>query len=884
MKLLFHTFFILLILNSLIFANEYFTSKDTVFATRSDFPIVIDGILNEPVWRSAKGVSEFTQRDPIEGAKPSFETVVYVAYDDLALYIGARMYDSAPDSIIAKLGRKDVWMNSDFFAFAVDAYLDRRSGFFFGINAAGTFYDGTMMNDDWNDDSWDGVWDAKVNLDELGWTAEFRIPFSQLRFHKQDSYVWGINFRHDIQRYNEENYLVFTPKDGSGFVSRFPVLVGIEGIDAARNFELLPYARLKAEYIQTDAGDPFNDGSRYQPGFGADMKLGIGNNLTLDGTINPDFGQVEVDPAVINLSDVETFFPEKRPFFIEGASIFNFGRGGSRSNWGFNWGDPNFFYSRRIGQAPRGTDDLPDYDFIDIPDGTSILGAGKLSGKITDWNVGAVAALTNREYANLDSAGRRSETEVEPLTGWGILRAQKEIDQGFQGIGLMATVVNRRFKDERMRDQFNSESFSFGLDGWTFLDADKEWVMTAWGGISHVNGNNTRMINLQENSQHYFQRPDACHVSVDSNATSLTGYAARILLNKQKGNLFFNTAAGFIKPEFDVNDAGFFWRSDVINWHVAGGYRWTEPGKIFRRANLTFASFQSYDFDKNLTDFGFFHFGAFQFLNYYSFKWDFGYFPETFDNRKTRGGPLMIKPTSWFMELKVFSDERKEWAFGFSWFRWSALAGDLENRVQFEFEWKPITNLAFSFLPGYQWNYNTAQYVDQIDDGLAVKTFGKRYIFAELDQKTLSIDIRLNWTFTPRLSLQMYIQPLFAFGAYDKYKELARPKSFDFNEYPKENIEYDEENDEIIIYPDGPGGPAEPFVLSNPDFNFRSLRGNTVLRWEYIPGSTFYLVWTQSRSHSLENSDYYIDRSIVNIWNTEPDNIYMLKWTYWLNL
>ncbi|MEE9118495.1 MAG: DUF5916 domain-containing protein, partial [Calditrichia bacterium] len=468
--------------------------------------------------------------------------------------------------------------------------------------------------------------------------------------------------------------------------------------------------------------------------------------------------------------------------------------------------------------------------------------------------------------------------------GWGILRAQKEIDQGFQGIGLMATVVNRRFKDERLRDQFNSESFSFGLDGWTFLDADKEWVMTAWGGISHVKGNNTRMIDLQENSQHYFQRPDAGHVSVDSNATSLTGYAARILLNKQKGNLFFNTAAGLIKPEFDVNDAGFFWRSDVINWHIAGGYRWTEPGKIFRRANLTFASFQSYDFDTNLTEFGFFHFGMFQFLNYYSFEWDFGYFPETFDNRKTRGGPLMIEPASWFMELKVSSDQRKEWGLGFSWLRWISLAGDLENGVQLEFDWQPITNLAFSFLPGYQWNYNTAQYIDQIDDGLAVKTFGKRYIFAELDQKTLSIDIRLNWTFTPRLSLQMYIQPLFAFGAYDTYKELARPQSFDFNEYPKENIEYDEENDEIIIYPDGPGGPAEPFVLSNPDFNFRSLRGNTVLRWEYIPGSTFYLVWTQSRSHSLENSDYYIDRSIVNIWNTEPDNIYMLKWTYWLNL
>src|SRR5574341_2271739 len=331
------------------------TTKIKVEAIRLASPIAVDGILSEPVWQNGPGVSQFTQRDPNEGMPPTHQSLVHLAYDDEAIYIGARMFDSAPDSIIARLGRRDAELTSDMFAFFIDSYYDRRSGFYFCLNAAGTMYDGVLYNDEWDDNSWDGVWEGKAKIDEQGWMAEMRIPYSQLRFKKQEQLIWGVNLRRDIARNNERDYLVFTPKNGSGFVSRFADLVGITNVDPPRRFEVLPYVTTKAEYTQHLPGNPFNDGSKYLPGAGADFKLGLGSNLTVDATVNPDFGQVEVDPAVVNLSDVETFFQEKRPFFIEGASIFNFGRGGSNNYWGFNWGDPQFFYTRRIGRAPQGS-------------------------------------------------------------------------------------------------------------------------------------------------------------------------------------------------------------------------------------------------------------------------------------------------------------------------------------------------------------------------------------------------------------------------------------------------------------------------------------------------------------------------------------------------
>ncbi|HXF95772.1 MAG TPA: DUF5916 domain-containing protein, partial [Gemmatimonadales bacterium] len=432
-------------------------ARPAVRAVRAGQAVVLDGRLTEALWQGADRVRDFVQRDPVEGAAASESTVVYLAYDDAAIYVAARLFDRAPDSLVARLGRRDVGTDSDRFLVYLDPYYDRRSGFYFGINAAGTLYDGVLYNDDWDDNSWDGVWEGKAVIDELGWTVEMRIPYSQLRFRTADVQVWGVNFRREIARKAEIAYYAPRPKNASGFVSRFADLVGIERITPPRRLELMPYVNTRAAFTRHAPGDPFNDGSTYTPALGLDLRAGIGSNLTLNATINPDFGQVEVDPAVVNLSDVETFFQEKRPFFIEGSTIFEFGFGGARNFWGFNWAHPRMFYTRRLGRAPQGGQ--PAATYADRPEGVNILGALKLTGKVAGrWNVGALAAATAREFARLHDTvtDARYRAEIEPLTYSAVFRAQREFPEGRQGLGTMITAVVRDFDAPGLRDQVNS--------------------------------------------------------------------------------------------------------------------------------------------------------------------------------------------------------------------------------------------------------------------------------------------------------------------------------------------------------------------------------------------------------------------------------------------
>ena len=878
-------FIIIIFVSSQVFCG---TDPDTLRIKNDDLIIrarkitehvKIDGKLDEPFWNEIDFISGFYQIDPDEGAPATQKTEVRVAYDDDAIYIGARMYDTSPDSIITRLARRDVWLNSDEFAVGFDPYHDKRSGYFFGVNSAGTLLDGVFYNDNSTDDSWDGVWEGKAIIDTLGWTVEMRIPFSQMKFYTSGTNTWGINFRRKIARNNEEDFLVFIPKTENGFVSHFAQLVGMNDISPPSQIELLPYITGKAEYIKPDDGDPFNDGSKYLPGAGFDLKMGIGTGLTLNGTVNPDFGQVEIDPAVINLTDVETFFPEKRPFFIEGSSIFNYGQGGANNYWGFNWSHPRFFYSRRIGRVPQGSE--PSSDYVDYPEGTHILGAAKLTGKIGgSWNFGTVQSLTNREFARIQNDGVQSDAEVEPLAYYGVIRSEKEFDKGSQGLGFISTLALRDFKDQRLKDEFNKQSFSFGLDGWTFLDSSRTWVLAGWSGMSHITGNTQRMIDLQESSRHYFQRPDANHVNVDSSATSLTGFAGRFVLNKQKGNFFVNSAFGFITPSFDVNDLGFFYRSDVINMHAGAGYNWTIPTDYYRQLVIMLAAFRSYDFGGNITGEGLFNFGEYDFLNYYNVNWNFGYSPETMNNTRTRGGPITLNPSNIFGYIFFGTDSRKDWLFhlfantfqnGFSKF-WTFGVG---------IELRPSPNISISFNPSIDKNYDYSQYIDTYEDPLATKTFGNRYVFGELDQKTYSASIRLNWTFSPTLSLQLFVQPLISTGKYIKYKELKSAGTYDWLNYGEDGSTFDEENN--VADPDG-DGPAPPIDIGNNDFNFISLRGNAVLRWEYSPGSVIFFVWTQSRADVEENGNIGFGKSFNNLVDLTPDNIFMVKFTYWFNL
>ena len=843
-------------------------------AVRASEAIAVDGALSEAVWQSAAPATGFTQLEPNEGQPATARTAVRFAYDDAALYVAARLSDPQPKTIVARLGRRDSWLDADAFVVYVDAYHDGRSGRFFSVNAGGTLRDGTLYNDDWDDDTWDGVWEGRARIDGEGWTVEMRIPYSELRFHARDAQVWGVNCRRFQARTKEDSYLAIRPKKASGFVSRFPELNGIAFIHPPARISITPYVTGKAEFTGHDAGDPFNDGSRQSPALGADAKIGLGSSLTLDATLNPDFGQVEVDPAVVNLSDVETFYDEKRPFFVEGSSLFQFGYGGASNYIGFNFPSPDFFYSRRIGRAPQGS--LPDAsDFSRSPSGTTILGAAKLTGKLGEhWSVGALNALTGREAADVSIGGQRSRTDVEPASYYGVFRTQREFPDNRYGFGAISTVARRSLADlSHLADEVNSQALGLGVDGWAFLDAKKAWVVTGWTGVTSVRGTAARITDLQENSQHYFQRPDANQMRLDPNATALHGSAGRFAVSKERGNVLFNAAYGFISPGYDTNDLGFLFRADMKNGHVWTGYRWTDPGRIARSAQLELAAFRSYDFDGNRVGDGLFSYGRMQFLNYYGIQGFIAYNPETISTRRTRGGPRTLNPHGLEWDFSSYSDERKTFrvrlgTHGSDYGKASERYHNLNGSV----EWRPGSNVSVSVQPTMEWSHTDAQYVDSFADPLATATFAKRYVFARLDQRTFSAGIRLNWTFTPRLSVQVYAQPLISAGGYTGFGELARPLSYVFTRYGAVTIA-----DAVVTAdPDG-AGPAAAVSFDDPNFNFRSLRGNAVARWEFRPGSTAYLVWTQNRSDTEETGQLAFGHSFDRLLSAKADNIVLLK-------
>jgi hypothetical protein len=864
------------ILGMLLITQVAFSRNLAITAHRLEEPLEVDGKLIEKFYLSVAGIDSFIQQQPIENALPTEKTIVWISYDAKSLYVSAQLYDSHPDSIIALLGRRDSDMNSDLFLFAIDPYYDRRSGYYFGVSAAGTVYDGILYNDNWTDDSWDGVWESAVSRNPEGWSLEMRIPFSQLRFKKSNQYLWAFNCQRVIQRRNEQDLLVITPRNESGVVSRFLDLQGIENIDTRRQVEFLPYARLKGEYLDGDNGNPFYDGSRYLPGIGADLKVAIGNNLTFDATINPDFGQVEVDPAVINLSDVETYYSEKRPFFIEGSQIFGFGSGGATSYWNINFNKPTMFYSRRIGAKPRGS--LPDHDYASVPDGTSILAAGKLTGKAgQNWNIGVLNAVTAREFARIQLDSTQSRIEVEPLANYSVLRAQKENGGGRLGLGFLATMAQRAFDDRRLVADFNRNSTVLGADGWYFLDQKRIWAFSGWGSYSRIQGDPARITKIQRNPIHYFQRPDADHLTMDSAATVLEGTAGRLTLNKERGDWLFNAALGWISPGYDVNDLGFLSYADVINYHVGSGYRWTKPTKISRYAQLVIAKFGSYNFGGTSVGAGWLLAYYYQFLNYYSIEGNFCVYPRAFNHRATRGGPLMIEPAGTWGYIYLRSDSRKK-VVGV--LNVEATSDEFQYRylrISPEIEWKIRSNLLLEFQPEYARQQRGLQYITTVEDPLS-PLYGNHYLFGELDQKTLSASFRLNWTFTPYLTWQIYAQPLISTGHYTNLKELKRARSYDFLIYGEEGSTID--YDSYTIDPDG-NGPMDSFQIDKPDFNIHSFRLSAVLRWEFAPGSTLYLVWTQNRFEDDNSYRWRPGRSLQTLSSLKPDNILMLKMSYW---
>ncbi len=860
-------------------------SLPPVRAARLASPVVVDGALDDPAWQGPPCITRLIQLQPYEGAAATESTRVWIAYDDQALYVAARMWDSHPDSIIAPYFRRDDFVPSDFAGVILDPFHDHRTGYEFVVTPSGAIMDATTANDGEEDASWDGVWEGRAQRDAQGWTCEMRIPFSQLRFAPGDRQVWGVNFGRNVARRAEKSFVAIKPKAESGFQPRFPHLVGIEGVRSGRTVELSPYVTGKAEYLVRPAGDPFNDGSRYTPTVGGDLRTSLGSNLTLNATVNPDFGQVEVDPAVVNLSDVESFYQEKRPFFTENARVFSFGRDGPNDSWGMNWPAPTLFYSRRIGRAPQGgvppSNDADATVFADVPMATHILGAAKLTGRpAPGWNFGTLQALTSRERARVWTDGIESRSEIEPFTWYGLVRGQREFKEGRNGLGLLGTLTQRRFGDGGLlEDELNRQSLVAGVDGWHFVDRKKVWIVSGWTAMSRVAGTEARMEALQRNSRHYFQRPDAGYLGVRS-VTSLTGFAGRLALNKQEGNVAFNSAVGMLDPRFEVSDLGYQYYADVINAHVMSGYKWTKANRWQTESRLAGYVAGNWDLggEQVWSEVG--ALGHVTFTSNHTADAEVDWFPEATANRQTRGGPRMLRPASGAASLHYDTDEnRRLFSCTNLYAEGTPGTGTFDWSVTPTLTWKPSSRLYLSFGPSFERNVADAQFVTSVGaPGEVPADFGdRRYVFACLDQTTVAASIRLNVTLTPDLSLQTYVQPFISAGRYSDFKELARAGTYEFVHYGQAPG---------TSYADGEVAPlgGTPFALGDPSFNFKSLRGNAVLRWEYRPGSVLYLVWTQQRTDEEALGDLRFGPSTRRLLDVRADDIFLVKATYYLAL
>jgi hypothetical protein len=856
--------------------------EPVVHAVRATAPIAIDGRLDEPAWRDAPVFGDFRQRDPDEGAPPTEPTELRLLYDDAALYVGVRLRDSDPGRIVRQLSRRDMLAEADSFSLFLDPHHDHLTGVELQTSAAGVQRDAVIYDDNFEDDSWDAVWLSAVTIDGEGWVVEMRVPFSQLRFPAAARHTWGINARRIVHRKNETSWLALVPKTESGLASRMAHLVGIESIAPGRHLELLPYASTRAEYVApARVGDPFNDGARAFGGAGIDLKYGLTTNLSLVAAVNPDFGQVEVDPAVVNLTANETFFEEKRPFFTEGAQVSShFARSGASEYWSFFYFEPRLFYSRRIGRTPQGSATA---EFVDAPQATTILGAAKVTGRTRDgWTIGVVEALTGREFARLSDGRSRGRLEVEPLTNYFVGRVQRELGRR-AAVGLFTTAVDRGSLADGLDGRLARHAYVGGFDGHLYLDSRRDWVIHGGLAGSTVSGTDAAILRLQRGALRYYQRPDALHIHFDPRATRLSGWSGSAFLNKNSGNVIFNAGVWAINPGFEPNDAGFATQADRGGHHGLVLFRKLTPDRLTRRRQIWFAKWWTWNYGGDSQGNGVQSTATVELRNYWRFDLGLSKSWNTWDDRLTRGGPTTVRPGIEMLTLTAVSDNRRRF--------WVTAAGSLQRREFGSFNrqasavlnLKPWPALTLSAIPTMMRVRSAAQYLTTISDPTATATYGSRYVFGGLEQTEVSLPVRVNLALSPRLSFQLYSQALLSSGEYRAIKELAAPRTYAFPAYGADVGTLAREGDEYLIDPDA-GGPAPSFRVADPDFNFKSLRVNAVLRWEFRPGSTVYVAWTQRRHDEAHPGDFALGRDLRDLMRAPVDDVFLVKVAWWIGM
>ena len=877
-------------------AEEF--SNEALDATRKLGPIEIDGRIDEPDWEMAKVFTGFTAKEPIEGEPAKDDTEVRVLLGDGAVWIGARMWDSEPEEIVSRLTRRDSDGIFDKFSVHLDPNRDHLTGYIFSLSVANVQRDHYVYDDDKLDGAWDAVWSSAVQRDEDGWSAEIRIPLSQIRYEASgDLQTWGINFYRRRVASAEESYYALLSKLEKGIASRMAELEGVLVDSPSRRFELLPYAVSNYHSAPATPGDPFFDGTATNGRIGLDLSYGLGASFTLDATINPDFGQVEADPAVINLSAFETFQGERRPFFVEDARIFDFTLSGKNNQ---------LFYSRRVGRAPHGRAPY-EAEHSQVPENATILGAAKLSGRTAKGlSVGVLGAVTGDEFGQgVFGDGSENKFLVEPRSEVGVLSLAKDFGDGASQVRGLMSGLRRALPSDESYNWLASSAFNGGLR----LDhrwRDGKYGMFAYVTGSHVRGAEEAITRIQKASNHYFQRPDATRASLDETATAISGLAWRLNLEKREGEHWTGSVwSSQITNGFEINELGFYPTGERLDVGARINYKEIVPGRLFRGYSFGGWTYHNWSHEAldDLWSSGSWRDarvrGAFtanangQFLNYWNLRTSGTYTPRAMSRSATRGGPMMMRPGSTKWSVNLSSDRRKAVSFG-SHFE---MEDDRQGvgggwTVRSDVKVQPSERLQVVVTPRYNEDNSGHQYVSATETMPYSPTFGVRYLFADLSRRTVSMETRLDWTFTPRLSLQLFAQPLLSSGDYVQYKQLATSKSYDFLEFnPGAGFNTaggvacpgicDLEGRQYVDF-DGDG--TADYSFRDRDFNVRSLVGNAVLRWEYRPGSTVFLVWQRRQSDYAFAGNLDLQRDATALFEAPADNRFIIKMNYWLGL
>jgi hypothetical protein len=871
--------------------------------------IRIDGRLDDAAWAAATPAAGFIQGEPVEGLAAEQDTEVRILIGESALYVAARMHDDDPGSIGRQLVRRDESGAYDWFSVALDPNLDLRTGYNFQVSAAGVQSDQYLYDDQRMDAAWDAVWEAAVEHDDGGWTVEMRIPLSQIRYESgEDPQSWGINFARRRLSSNELSYFSLKSRLREGTVSQFGTLEEVALTGSSRRIEVRPYVVSSLHRGPSQEGDPFFDGTDAKARVGGDVRVGLGSAFTLDATINPDFGQVEADPAVINLSAFETFFEERRPFFVEDAQVFDFTLSGMRNQ---------LFYSRRLGREPRGGAPSGS-EFIDEPGNATILGAAKLTGRTSSGlSIGVLAAVTDEEggRAYLEQEGGEGAVRgflAEPRSEFGVVKLQQDFNGGASQVGGIVTAMHRDLPADGGFDFLADQAYNGGVR-FEHLWSDREWSVSGFLAGSHVLGEPEAVLRLQQASNHYYQRPDASRAHVDSAATSMTGLEWRMAVSRQNGEHWTGGIwLGEVTQGFEINDLGFSQSREKLDAGARIAYREIRPGSWYRNYNVNAFAFRNWSHEaldeagsweswtQALTSASVNVTGRATLKNYWGGDLNLTWRPRTYSHTATRGGPVMIDPGGWSVRGGLNTDRRKSVSLrgGFNINQGFQDSGD-ELRLNGTVSLRPTPQLEIEVQPSFSTQRVGDQYVASTATLPFEPTFGRRYVFGELERTTVSMETRVNWTFSPALSLQLFAQPLLSSGDYVSYKQLAAAGSYDFDEWDVGELgqaggtptcvggrRCTSVNAEgaVTQHVDLNGDGAVDWSFSDQDFNVRSLVGNAVLRWEYRPGSTIFLVWQRQQAWRTATGDFDFGRDLDALLGAPADDRFILKVNYWLGM